>query len=212
MGINDVLWFIIFIIVIIFICLLRASGWPSNDLVNFTQPVIKYHVYNTTLDAQFSTRVHSILLSSNWNKYHKFKQTYDENEADILIYLKSDKWLEPYHDEKQFYPNGKQIRWSITTQSRTKRPSVFINAKSWSNGVNESGLSINQYREYVINHEFGHALGYHHQSCKNGNRCPVMYQSTRGCPAGKKCGYAPDDRDLGRRINVAYLRISPLDE
>jgi hypothetical protein len=209
MCIEDIFWFIVFVLVI---CILGASGWLSNELFNVTPSIIKYYVYNTALDDLFTTRVHNILLNSKWHEYHKFERTYDENKADIFIYLKSDEWLEPYHEEKKFYPSGKQIRWSITTQSRTKRPSVFINAKSWSNGVNESGLSINQYREYVINHEFGHALGYHHQTCKNGNTCPVMYQSTRGCPEGKKCGYFPDDRDLGRRINVAYLRISPLDE
>jgi len=209
MELIDIFWFVIFVIVVLLI------GLDGGKLISIKDEGIKYFVHESRIDPQFADKTYDILRESEWNNYHGYSRTYNVNEADINIFLKSDEWMEPYHRVKKFYPSGKQIRWSITEQNRGKKPLVYINAKSWIRGVPESGLSLAQYREYVINHEFGHALGYHHQTCSvdsAGATCPVMYQSTRGCPPGKDCGYAPDARDLGTRIPNAYLRISPLDE
>jgi hypothetical protein len=57
-------------------------------------------------------------------------------------------------------------------------------------------MNTEQYRQYVINHELGHAIGYDHENLPekhyivnphNDNadvrpRCPIMYQQTRGVP------------------------------
>lgn len=157
---------------------------------------IKYYIYKSAIDTDFARKAHRILQLSNWNKYHRFERTYSVNEASIYIHLKSDSWLEPYHKPAKYYPSGKQIRWSITHRLAGEPSVVYINAKSWMNGVAESKLRLNRYQTYVINHEFGHALGYDHKKCIGRDTCPVMYQSTKGCPIGKSCGYQPDERDI----------------
>ncbi len=57
---------------------------------------------------------------------------------------------------------------------------VVINAKRWVRGV-ESYTDLRAYRQYVINHEVGHALGFPHQPCPaQGAKAPVMLQQTLG--------------------------------
>ena len=62
---------------------------------------------------------------------------------------------------------------------------IYINYDNWCKGSEKSGLSLEDYRTYVINHEVGHILGLHeHLKPKNGCLVPVMNQSTRGIGKG----------------------------
>lgn len=57
---------------------------------------------------------------------------------------------------------------------------VVINAKRWVAGV-ASYSNLDAYRQYVVNHEVGHALGFNHQPCPTaGAEAPVMLQQTLG--------------------------------
>ncbi|WP_245667895.1 DUF3152 domain-containing protein [Actinomadura macra] len=60
-----------------------------------------------------------------------------------------------------------------------------INARRYGEGAVTYGGDLASYREYVINHEVGHALGHGHQRCPGaGVRAPVMVQQTKslgGC-------------------------------
>jgi hypothetical protein len=61
-----------------------------------------------------------------------------------------------------------------------------LNLWRWRTGADGFG-SIGQYRKYLINHEFGHGLGYGHVRCSRaGRKAPLMEQqsiSLRGCRA-----------------------------
>jgi len=60
-----------------------------------------------------------------------------------------------------------------------------INARRWGQGARPYGADLAAYREYLINHEVGHALGHGHRYCPGrGMRAPVMVQQTKslyGC-------------------------------
>lgn len=57
---------------------------------------------------------------------------------------------------------------------------VFINEARWVRGAVPFEGDIGSYRQYVINHEVGHAIGYvRHEACdKQGGLAPVMMQQT----------------------------------
>lgn len=65
---------------------------------------------------------------------------------------------------------------------------IYLNFNNWQGG-SKSDLPINRYREYVINHEMGHALGFEHTKCPKtaGNKASVMQQMSKGPDHIKPC-------------------------
>lgn len=170
-------------------------------VVAYMKRDVKYLVYDSPLDENFAERVDGYLKRSKWNEYYnlinvKYRDD-PETTADMYIRLVPDN--EIYQQSNDLYPDGTPIRFSTTVQSGIMKPQISINSVNWLNGVKQSGLSLDEYREYVINHEVGHGLGKDHLTCDGktvvDGRCPVMYQSTRGCPDGFLCGYQPSVND-----------------
>ena len=64
---------------------------------------------------------------------------------------------------------------------------VVLNAKRWMLGADSYGSDVAGYRRYLVNHEFGHSLGYQHVGCPSrGKRAPVMMQQTKGLGGCRK--------------------------
>jgi hypothetical protein len=56
---------------------------------------------------------------------------------------------------------------------------IWLNFYRWKNGSKESKLPLYKYRNYMINHEVGHALGKLHKTCPcEGCSAPIMMQHT----------------------------------
>lgn len=86
-------------------------------------------------------------------------------------------------------------------------PRVFLNLARWVRGAVPFQGDIGSYRQYLINHEVGHAIGYTtHEPCdRNGGLAPIMMQQTFSTsdndssrfdpqfvkPDGKTCRFNP---------------------
>jgi hypothetical protein len=58
---------------------------------------------------------------------------------------------------------------------------MYLCAERWFHGSKKSGLSLENYRQYMISHEMGHILGKEHEKCPGkGKKAPIMLQQTLG--------------------------------
>lgn len=74
------------------------------------------------------------------------------------------------------------------------QPRVFINEARWVRGAVPFQGDVGSYRQYLINHEVGHAIGYeHHEPCdKSGSLAPVMMQQTFSTSDDDASRFDPD--------------------
>ena len=77
-----------------------------------------------------------------------------------------------------------QTRGQVSCQNGNK---VVLNAKRWLLGAKSYGNDLTNYRRYLVNHEFGHYIGYGHVNCPGrGKLAPIMLQQTKGLQGCRK--------------------------
>jgi uncharacterized protein DUF3152 len=71
---------------------------------------------------------------------------------------------------------------------------VVLNAKRWQLGAKAYGRDLTNYRRYLVNHEFGHYIGYGHVECPGrGRLAPIMLQQTKGLDGCRKNPWVESD-------------------
>lgn len=129
---------------------------------------------------KFAADVHTILNDArSWGRagaVYRFARV-DSGPVRFRVSLSS-----PSLTDKQCHPLRTFSRVSCFNGKR-----AVINNVRWQHGSWTYGTDVASYREYVINHEVGHALGRRHVKCsKKGAPAHVMVQQTKsleGCVA-----------------------------
>lgn len=114
---------------------------------------------------------------ADW-KNRKFVIHDNPETAHVLVRMVDrvvNKLTEPSHIDKS--------KTYLSATYYTQFPKLIeFDSENWEKGVKESGLNIDEYRQYLVVHELGHALGYDHIDDHSG----IMFQVTRGVTDNKK--------------------------
>jgi hypothetical protein len=130
--------------------------------------------------AQFARAVHRTLTAPRgWQRVDRvrFAQVSGRARADFAVALAT-----PDTTDRLCRPLLTRGRTSCWNGSR-----AVINSRRWIGGAATYGSDLRGYRDYLISHEVGHALGHGHRGCpRTGEPAPVMVQQTKslqGCQA-----------------------------
>jgi len=159
----------------------RYDVVPSGAAANRGGPIVRYRVeveHGLAFDrAEFAAEVHRILNHERgWGRAGgtRFVRVHS-GPVRFRVSLSS-----PQLTDRQCYSLRTFGRVSCWNGSR-----AVINALRWAQGAPTYGRDVASYREYVISHEVGHALGRGHVGCPGrGQPAPVMVQQTKslyGC-------------------------------
>ena len=81
---------------------------------------------------------------------------------------------------KSLLPKENDLYGLSVTDKRSNPTRIYFSAENWHNGGG-GYTKLSDYRIYVVNHEFGHALGHGHSKCpKPGGPADIMQQQTLG--------------------------------
>ncbi len=83
-------------------------------------------------------------------------------------------------------------------------PNVIINEDRWRGATATWPYGVATYRNYVVNHEVGHWLGWGHIPCAGpGRRAPVMAQQSKGGAALGRCRFNVWPTEYERQVTAA---------
>lgn len=135
--------------------------------------------FDTSVSARPWTPSEKKLILETLNDYRswmpsKWSETKSRQYADWSVSLESQELIDSY-------PGMKGL--SVTFMSESPRKTMF-SYENWASLPNavKSIYTLKMYRQYLINHEAGHALGLGHPKRKfvNNTIAPVMIQQTLG--------------------------------
>jgi ssRNA-specific RNase YbeY (16S rRNA maturation enzyme) len=154
--------------------LARVSGDPAGR----TGTVVNFDVRRekgVPVDVSAAARTIQSVLNDrrSWRASDKwrFQLVSNSASADLHVYITT-----PATTDRMCAPLLTRGEVSCQTDNR-----VVLNAKRWVSGAESYGTDLTDYRRYLVNHEFGHALGYQHVPCEGkGRLAGIMMQQTKG--------------------------------
>lgn len=119
---------------------------------------------------RFGDRVEEILSDPRgWTTVDGISLQRVAGEAELVVTLAT-----PATTDELCFPLDTAGEHSCATVGR-----AIINLDRWLTGATPAGLTLADYRRYVVSHEFGHTLGHGHVQCPApGTPAPVMMQQT----------------------------------
>lgn len=162
----------------------RPVGTPGQDVGEGNEIIIRYSIevengINTIPyggDTAFATMVDATLADPRgWTEDDRFKFVHvpADSNPDTRIQLTSLSTAAELC--------GAELAMETSCHTRiTGESTVLLNEARWVRGAVPFEGDLGNYRQYLINHEFGHAIGYDdHQACGGDNQlAPVMMQQT----------------------------------
>ncbi len=217
---EDIFYLLLLLIFVIIIHLIeKRMGFTNSISGGKVSTTYTYYLdpISNEVDDNFISETRKILTNSSINDRFDIVEVDRPNKNSIIIKLLSreemieirnkDGGKTEYYLDDNGNETDKNIFFSWTYQK--PQPTILIDGNNWKYGIEESGLSLDEYKLYVIQHEFLHALGFDHQPCNEktavNGRCPILYQSTRGCPKGFACGYEVTEFDYNKKISGSYF-------
>jgi len=166
-----------------------------------------YYYINST-NQEFKNITRNIIKSSPINKKFPIYEVNNKPDANIVIHLTPRiDMIKKYDSGSETNTDGSKLFLSYTVNLSPLE--IHIDEDNWLYGVPKSGLSLDNYRTYIIQHEFMHALGFDHQECNSETAtngvCPLMYQATRGPPEGFKAGYQVTPIDYTKYLSYGVF-------
>ncbi len=118
--------------------------------------------------------------------HYSFEQTRRKADADIWFHMATSQWL-----KQAFGRTGNGL--SVTVTGGDGPAEVYFNKTNWNHPPHKFSGDITTYRQYLIQHELGHAvMNLKDVSLKHYDEslpCPVMYQQSLG--TSERCAPNP---------------------
>tara|TARA_Y100000389_G_C17365178_1_gene465907 strand:- start:357 stop:863 length:507 start_codon:yes stop_codon:yes gene_type:complete len=144
----------------------------------YKQKYINASTFTYKVPKKYKNEVNEYLQDERgWvSKGYKFKQVH--NNPKIEVYFKTNEEI------KEIFKGIARLHDLSVTDRGSNPIKIYFNINNWENPPKayetESNNRLKQYREYLVQHEFGHAIGYnHHHYKKKYSNCPVMLQQSK---------------------------------
>jgi predicted metalloprotease len=177
--INFIVWILLLILflIIAYNLISVVTSFNLSKSLKSSKPFKLPQIIQYYLSPDFTKPEQELIADTlndhrSWN--HEFKQTLDQTQSFVNMYKYTRQKI------KEKFPE--LVGLSVCEYLKTPRM-IYFDIQNWNSPPKNFTGDRKTYRQYLINHEMGHALGHMHSTLENIKKedfCPVMYQQTKG--------------------------------